>query len=477
MGVITLKWKRSPLSEGPGLSMQSMTRREALTRSLAGIPLLSGAETSAAAPTPLAIARTTVIDGTGAVFSDQTVLIEGDRIRSVAKAGSVPLPTGATIVLGAGRYLIPGLWDCHAHLSYYKASALPVMLANGVTALRDMGGALSELDQWRDEIDDGVRPGPRIFRAGPILNGRQFNEFQIVVADAAEARGAVRSVNSAGVDFVKVHAAISREAYYGVEAECRRLNLPYAGHMPRAIEPEEASNAGQLSIEHIGAFADRFSSQGVSDDDMTRALIRFREEKAPALFGLFARNKTWFTPTLIASKSSIRPGDHQPDPRDRYVSASCKKITAELLMRPSYQSFLSSDSAARQTRDFNQLIPLVGLLHRQGVRLLAGTDCAVSIIYPGFSLHEELELLVAAGLKPMESLLTATANPASALGRKDLGIVRVGNLADLVLLDASPLDDIRNTRKIRAVISRGKMFGRADLDRLLEHAADEANNT
>jgi imidazolonepropionase-like amidohydrolase len=453
-----------------------ITRREALIHSAAGFSLLRGAMASAAS-IQTAITQATVIDGKGAVLPDQTVLIDGDRIRSVAKSGSIPVRTGARIVPGAGRFLIPGLWDCHAHLSYYKASALSVMLANGVTALRDMGGTLGELDRWRDEISDGVRPGPRIFRAGPILNGRQFNEFQIAVNDGAEARGAVRSLHSAGVDFIKVHAAISRDAYYGVEAECRRLNLPYAGHMPRAIEPEEASNAGQLSIEHVQAFADRFSSQGVSDDNMTQALIRFRAGKAPALFELFAKNSTWFTPTLIATKSAIHLGDHQPDRRDQYVSASSRKITAELLTRPSYQAFLSPDSAARQTRDFNEMIPLVGLLHRQGVRLLAGTDCAVSIICPGFSLHEELELLVAAGLNPMEALLTATANPATALGRKDLGAVRAGYFADLVLLDANPLDDIRNTRKIRAVIAGGRVFARADPDRLLEQAAMEASRT
>lgn len=453
-----------------------VTRREALIRSMAGISLLDAGSASAAA-VQTAITRVTVIDGTGSVLPDQNVLLEGERIKSIAPASSLPLPAGTKIVAGSGRFLIPGLWDCHAHLSYYKASALPVMLANGVTALRDMGGALSELDRWRAEIDAGVRPGPRIFRAGPILNGRQFNEFQVAVSDAAEARGAVRSLASAGVDFIKVHAAISRDAYFGVQSECKALQLPYAGHMPRAITPEEASNAGQLSIEHIQAFIDQFSAQGVADDDMTQALIRFRAEEAPALFELFAKNKTWFTPTMIATKSAIHLGDHQPDPRDQYVSASSKKITAELLTRPSYKAFLTPDSAARQTRDFSELIPLVALLHRQGVKLLAGTDCAVSIIYPGFSLHEELELLVGAGLSPMEALLTATANPASVLGRKDLGTIQTGNLADLVLLDGNPLDDIRNTRKIRAVVGRGTVYSRADLDQLLTKAAIEASRT
>jgi len=272
-----------------------LTRREALIRSIVGASFLPSASARAAV-SPTAITNVTVIDGTGSVLSGQTILIAGDRISSIARAGSVPLPPGAKIISGAGKFAIPGLCDFHAHVSYYKTSALPVMLANGVTWIRDMGGMLGELNQWRDEIDAGIRPGPRIFRAGPILNGKQASEFQVLVNDAAEARGAVRSLRSAGVDFIKVHAAISRAAYYGVQEECSRLGLPYAGHMPRALALEEPSNAGQRTLEHAQAFIDRFQSEGVADDDITQALIRFRREKAPALFELFAKNGTWFTP-------------------------------------------------------------------------------------------------------------------------------------------------------------------------------------
>jgi hypothetical protein len=418
-----------------------------------------------------------VIDGTGALLTDRTVVLGAERIKAVAKANSIRLGPNTAIIPSQHRFLIPGLWDAHAHLSYFKASALPVLLANGVTSVRDMGGLLPELDRWRAEAIMGIRAGPRIYRAGPILNGKQFNEFQVSVANSGEARGAVRALHSAGVDFIKVHAAISREAYFGVQSECKALNLPFAGHMPRAILPEEASGAGQITIEHVQAFIDRFASEGVSADDMAKALVRFRMEKAPALFDVFAKNQTWFTPTLIATQSAIHLGDHQPDPRDRYVSASCKRITAELLTRPSYREFLTPDSAARQTRDFNELLPLVTLMRERGVGLLAGTDFAISIIYPGFSLHEELELLVAAGLTQMEALLAATAHPARVCGQMDLGTIQPGKLADLVLLDANPLTDIRNTRQIRAVVSRGKVYDRIALNQMLSRAEGEAQNT
>jgi hypothetical protein len=309
------------------------------------------------------------------------------------------------------------------------------------------------------------------------LNGKQFNEFQVAITNGAEARGAVRALQRSGVNFIKVHAAISREAYFGVQTECRLVHLPYAGHMPRAITPEEASDAGELTLEHVGAFTDRFASEGVAADDLAMALRRFRQREAPRMFQRFASNHTWFTPTLIATKSAIHLGDHRPDPRDKYVSNSCKKITAELLTRPSYREFLQPASIARQERELEELLPLVGLMHQMGVGLLAGTDFAVSIIYPGFSLHEELELLVMAGLSPMAALQTATLNPARVLGQSDLGTVLVGKLADLVLLDANPLVDIRNSRKIHAVVCRGKVIGRAELDQLLIQAAIEAQES
>lgn len=255
------------------------------------------------------------------------------------------------------------------------------------------------------------------------------------------------------------------------------LGLPYVGHMPRAITPEEASDAGQLTLEHVGAFADRFASAGVADSAIAATLERFRLQVAPAMFARFAHNHTWFTPTLIASKTAIHLGDHRPDPRDKYVSASCKKITDELLKRPSYQTFLTPDSIQRQKRDFEQLPPLVNLLHRSGVGLLAGTDFAVSVIYPGFSLHEELELLVAAGLTPMQALQTATANPAQVLGQNNLGTVKAGNLADLLLLEADPLNDIRHTRAIHTVVSRGKVFDQPALKQMLADAAEEAERS
>jgi imidazolonepropionase-like amidohydrolase len=457
--------------------MRSLTRRQAVLTPLLAAPLLSAQPKPAASPNTLVFSRTTVIDGTGGVLSDHTVVITGEIITAVGPFKSVAVPPNANVIDGRGRYIIPGLWDAHAHLSYFKASALPVLLANGVTSVRDMGGLLSEIDDWRTETNTGVRPGPRIFRAGPIVNGKEFNQFQIAVTSAAEARGAVRALQRSGVDFIKVHAAISREAYFGVREECQRLHLPFAGHMPRAITPQEASDAGELTLEHVGAFTDRMAASGVPAEQLADALANFRKKEAAALFQHFARNGTWFTPTLITSQTGIHLGFHQPDPRDRYVSKSCKKITTELLTRPSYQDFLKPESVARQEREFRELLPLVKLMRDEGVQLLAGTDFAVSFIYPGFSLHDELALLVQSGVTPMEAIQAATRNPARVLRQESLGTIAIGKLADLVVLDADPLADIQNTRRIAAVVKGGQLLRRPELDGLLEQGETEAQQS
>jgi hypothetical protein len=223
------------------LSSGSITRREALKGLLLSTPLLGEQsppkERGSHSPSTTACTHVTVIDGS--VSEDQTVVFSGDRITVVGPSSLTSVPAGARIIDGRGQFLIPGLWDCHAHLSYFKQSALPVLLANGVTSVRDMGGLLDEVYRWKTETNSGIRPGPRIFCAGPMLNGKVFNEYQVAVTDAAEARGAVRVLKNANVDFIKVHAAISREAYLGVQSECKEHGLRYVGHIPR-----RAVNAG-----------------------------------------------------------------------------------------------------------------------------------------------------------------------------------------------------------------------------------------
>ena len=413
-------------------------------------------------PRPLAITHVTVIDATGrAAIPDLTVVIEGDRIVTIGKSAEVPLPRRAQVVNGAGKFLIPGLWDAHVHLSWTTGSVLPVLIANGVTSVRDMGGRLSELDDWRTKIATGMLVGPRILRAGPILNGQKFNQYQMVSGNPDETRGVVRALKEAGVDFIKVHRRMPRDSYFAAIDEAKKQGLTLVGHIPMTVTPAEASDAGQATIEHTETLFEGTFAATLKGRTLFAAIRQFRPDEANLLFARFAANHTVSDPTLIAYRGSIDFSDPSlpPNPNLRYVAASNKK-TLE-------QYRLPAAELAQWKQTFAELCEVVRQMHTAGVTLIAGTDIAGPRI-PGFSLHEELALLVQCGLTPMQALQAATSAPAGVLNKsKDLGTIEVGKLADMILLDANPLDDIHNTQRIRAVIVGGKLMNRFALDKLL----------
>jgi imidazolonepropionase-like amidohydrolase len=383
----------------------------------------------AAAPTidrPLAITHVTVIDATGAAArSDRTVVIAGNRIEAIVDA-SARIPKGARIVSAKGKFLIPGLWDMHVHLA---ASDLPRLVANGVTGVRDMGNVLANVDVWRGKIAAGSMVGPHIVRVGPILNGKAFGAAQVLIESDAEARAAVRILKNVGVDQIKVHQLLSREAYFALADEAKKLSIPFVGHIPESITAAEASDAGQASIEHV--------------ETLFAGKTPLKREETAAVFAQFVKNNTAFDPTLIEYRGSTDPAN--VDPR----------------LMEKYPGLLSG-----RQKLFTQFLELVGMMNRAGVALLAGTDLGVKWISPGPSLHDELALLVQAGLTPMEALQAATRNPARFLHIEG-GTVEAGKSANLVLLNANPLEDIRNTRRIYAVVLEGRFFDRSQLDALL----------
>jgi imidazolonepropionase-like amidohydrolase len=407
--------------------------------------------------TTVSITHVGVVDvAEGRVEPETTVVVREGRIAVVEPQGS-PDETG-DVVDGSGKFLIPGLFDMHVHLSWTTASALPVLVANGVTSVRDMGGRLAELDAWRARIEAGLVTGPRLWRAGPMLNGKSFNEFQLVVGSASESRGVVRVLKHVGVDFVKTHRQTSRDAYFALLDEAREQGLPLVGHIPMEVKPEEASDAGQYTVEHTETLFEGTFSAAVGDQPWPPALRRFRAEEGERLFARFVENGTVVTPTLVPWASVLEAaGELSPD--SAYVAASLKESAPPRMSDP---------DLAEWEELFPEFLEVVRQMHRAGVTLLAGTDIASTRI-PGFTLHRELELLVEAGLTPVEALRAATVNGARALDADDdLGTVEPGKLADLVLLGGNPLDDIRNTQRIEAVVVRGRLLGRKDLDGLLE---------
>lgn len=421
------------------------------------------------APAPVVITHVTIINTEdGSTQSDMTVLIRDGRIARVERGATV-IPSDAQEMDGRGKFLTPGLWDMHVHLSWTTASALPVLVANGVTGVRDVGSDLGQIDEWRTEIAARLQVGPRILRAGPMLNGQSFNRYQLVTGNAEQARGIVRALKQVAVDFIKIHRRVPREVYFAILDEAREQGLAVVGHIPMTVRPEEASDAGQL-IEHVetvfeGTFSARFAGTPLDD-----AIRRFRAESADTLFARFVQNHTPVTAALGGWRYIIEHPDTSwlSDPRMRYVARSLKEAARRA---PPF----SVPEFADLTRTVAELCEVVGQMNRSGVVLLAGTDIAGPRI-PGFSLHHELAVLVDCGLTSLQALQAATLNPAKILHREsDFGSVKVGKLADLILLDANPLENIRNTERIAAVVLGGRLLRRGDLDGLLRAGEEMAS--
>jgi imidazolonepropionase-like amidohydrolase len=418
----------------------------------------------------LVIAHATIIDTHGGPPQpDMTIVIRGDRIAKVGKSG---LGRGgkARIVDGRGKFVIPGLWDMQVHLSWTRASALPLLVANGVTGVRDMGGRLEEIDEWRTKISTGLLVGPYIVRVGPMLNGKSFNRYQMVTGTPAEVRAVVRTLKFIGVDGLEIERRVDRDVYFALLDEAKREGLPLGGHIPMAVNPEEATDAGQTTIEHIETLFDGTFSAGLKADELPEAIESFLATgAADALFARFVKNRTAFTPDIAMYQWTINAGDpsQPPDTRSRYAALSARNEFRNW-------HFSADDlNALRQT--FPKLVAVVGRMNRAGVVLLAGTDIAGPRI-PGFSLHDELSMLVTAGLTPLQALQAATLNPAIVLQKTaDFGSVQPGKMADLVLLDANPLENIGNTTRIAAVVLKGRFLKRSDLDLLLQEAESLAS--
>ena len=430
----------------------------------------------------LALRDVTIIDvARGLALPNMTVVIEGDHIAQVEKSGAVSLPAGAQIVDAAGKFLIPGLWDMHVHTIFGdwfpggREIALPLFIANGVTGVRDMGGDLDVLLQWRKEIALGIIPGPRLVVSGEMLDGPEPRfPSSIAVSNPDDGRSAVRDLKRRGADFIKLQSLIPREAVLAIADEAKKLGIPFVGHVPDAVRAAEASDAGQKSFEHlIGIFE---GSSLLEDQFLEGAkgpgkfLQSFDAARAVKLIGLLAKNETWQCPTLVWERggSLIEERDLDHDPLAKYAPASWKAGTWKKFTDQIVHEFNVDDLATRRKFVAKEL-ELVSEMHRAGVPFLAGTDTAAGVyVFPGFSLHEELEILVEAGFTPTEALRTATTNPARFLGMEyRLGTVENGKLGDLVLLDRNPLEDVRNTRVIFAVVANGRFFSGEDLDRLL----------
>jgi len=435
-----------------------------------------------------------------------TVVVEGDHIVAVTPASQSKPPARAQVIDAQGKFVIPGLWDMHTHsfLAPDLTRQLSMYLANGVTGVRDTGGMWKYLDPYLKARREGRTPeplpaAPRIVSGGVIIDGfPSYDSFvqgmMLSVKNAQEAREAVDENKRHGADFIKVYSYLGRDAYYAAADEAKKQGLTFAGHVPYTISAAEASDAGQRSLEHADGILLASSTEEAQIRDQVlkgipyshssdleafrlyfiveyyRPMRSYSASKAAALFAKFVKNGTAVCPTLVTQRMLIQTDKDTAVNQltERYEPASrraeWRKITQGLAWTP------QEDIQIQEM--YRRLLTLVGDLHRAGVTLLAGTDTGVQYIVPGFALHEELGLMVASGLTPLEALQTATLLPARFLGReRELGTIEPGKLADLVLLDADPLIDIHNTTKINAVFANGTYLPQKTLQGLLANVA------
>jgi imidazolonepropionase-like amidohydrolase len=447
-----------------------------------------------------AIAHVTVINpGSGKVQPDRTLVINRAAIVSVGPTKHTKLPASTKVIDGSGKFVIPGLWDMHTHFQDAPLD-MKLYVANGVLGVRNMGAPASLVFPLRDAIAAGKQLGPKIVACGPIVDGPDSwvnPSFLISVKNPDEARAAVDLLKQQGTDCIKVYNNLSRDSYYAIIDEAKKLDIPVVGHLPNAISVREASNAGQQSLEHRLALQGgstvedelikRSMDQSVFQEarstgkfalipakiavDETFMLDNFSQQRADETYRLLARNQTFITPTMVEEYAftNIDDMDKQDEPRKQYVSAETLHWwKPENGMLTKYRT---PEYIATRKRDYAKIMEEIPRAQKLGVHLLAGTDLTCPYIFPGFSLHDELRIFVEAGLTPMQALETATTNPALFLGlSKTWGQVEPGYTANLVLLNADPMADIANTENINAVVVNGVFLDRAKLDQLLSEA-------
>jgi len=438
----------------------------------------------------IAFVHVAVIDVlSGQIEPDMTVLLSKNRIGQIGPTKIVRIPKNARTIDARGKYLIPGLWDMHVH-SLWDAERpplfFPLFLANGVTGVREMGEPMLAADQvrWRDQVESRAVLGPRLVVAGPFIDGpHPIWPGSIKVSTEEDGKQAVDTLKAARVDFVKVYTAVPRAAYFGIAKEAQKDGIPFVGHVPLEIGVDEAANAGQRSIEHLMGILLYSSSKsvelkahlmkGTNINQINNQLVdTYDPSRAALLYALFVKNNTWQVPTLTIryARPYLQELQASNDPRLKYMPNT---IVESWGPHVDQRQPASPEVIASRKRLFQKELEVLASMHRAGVKLLAGTDTPNPYCFPGFSLHDELGFMVQAGLPPLEALQTATINPAEFLGlSKILGTLEKGKIADLVLLDANPLEDIANTKRIVAVVSSGRLLDRKALDDLLTGVAD-----
>ena len=446
-------------------------------------PSLSHQQSRENLPTTVIKGATLIDVHTGRQTKNSIIVVVGDRIRQIGSETEIIVPRDAQVIDARNKWIIPGLMDMHAHVSGSSKLPLELFLVNGVTTIRDPGGSLTLLRLMRQEIDSGKRPGPRLFFAGLILDGNPplWPEVSIIADTPERAESAVNFLIDQGVDLIKVYNSITEPVLGAIIRTAHARGIPVAGHVPRSITMTRAVELGIDCLEHIRITGRELLPLEEANKIDFLPLVRreallwqrfdLDSDKMKELVSFLARSKVFLDPTLNIDEvvALYLYQEYANDPNNRFwrrpASTDEREAAPEVFRLPSE---LKDVSAA----GFEKRLRFVGMCGRAGVQIIAGTDgVGTGKLLPGFGLQHELELLARAGLTPIQVIQSATINSARALRKeKDLGSIEAGKFADMVILNSSPLIDIRNTSNIDGVMIRGRLLDRKALDEMLTRA-------
>lgn len=447
----------------------------------------------------LCIQNITTIDPQEGSREGQTVIVKDGKILKIAPTAELKLSDKNQIVDGTGKFLIPGLWDAHVHFAYMESLAprmFDLFLLYGITSVRDTGGEIMFVKKWKDAALASPTDAPRVMIAGPLLDGMPnvydgsdpgHPPLSIGSGSVEALEALIQRLDSIGVDFLKAYEMLTPEQFYKLMEVAKRLGYKVTGHVPLSMDVTGASNAGLNSMEHMrnleiscASNAEELLIQrhamlkkgkktpgGVLRSSIHAAqrevaVTNYDEKKADEIIQVLLKNQTWQIPTLTLNTSQARPPYARPEWQESFEYLPDTT-------RDQWKSFLES-AAKEPVPPFRQkysdwMMAMAGKIHKAGVPIMAGTDTPIAFLTPGLSLHEELVSLVEAGMSPQEALKAATVNPAAYFGlENELGSIRETQWADLLILSANPLEDIRNTQRIEGVIKQGKFFGKSELD-------------
>ena len=404
---------------------------------------------------PLAIVGGTLIDGIGASpVPDAVVVIDGNRIVSAGPRAKVKIPSNATRVDATGRFILPGLWDMHAH--YEQVEWGPVYLAAGVTTVRDCGNEFDYITAARNAIRDGKGLGPRLLLAGVIDGAGKMSLGAYLANDPDQAKAFVHRYKDAGFDQIKVYQSVKIDLLKAITAEAHSLGMTVTGHVPSGITAFEAVESGMDQIEHLlpSVYLSAFP-KGTKAQFGVLPAFDVNSEEAQRAIRFYKEHGTVLDPTMAVYDLTWRPSERPIEETEPGVLKVAAEIAPSLLNTGVPAAF-----APKLRVGFDGALAFINALHRAGVPIVVGTDQTV----PGYSVYREMELYVKAGMSPMDAIQAATIMSARAMKLdRDSGTVEAGKRADLIIVDANPLDSISNIRKVRTVFANGRMFDPAPL--------------